>query len=204
MSGEHTKFYSLPALAFEYGGLEPIISESQLALHYEKHHKAYVDNANTILESLGEARTQGREIDYKSVLKSLSFNVGGHVLHSLFWKNINSPHEKKMIPGKIKEILKNEFGSVERFKTEFSAAALSVEGSGWAALTFCRKTRRPIIMQIEKHNVNVYPDFKILLVLDVWEHAYYLDYKNDRKKFIDSFWELVNWEEVENRIKKLE
>jgi Fe-Mn family superoxide dismutase len=200
---EHTRFYSLPALPFEYNDLEPIISQAQLSIHYEKHHKSYVDNANIILEALDEARKDKKELDYKSVLKSLSFYVGGHVLHSLFWSNLTLPHEEKIIPSKIKESIENEFGSIDRFMEEFSSAAFSVEGSGWATLAYSKLTKRPMIMQIEKHNMNIYPSCKILLVLDVWEHAYYLDYKNDRKKFIDSFWDLVNWEEVNKRFIEL-
>ncbi|MCK4891544.1 MAG: Fe-Mn family superoxide dismutase, partial [Candidatus Pacebacteria bacterium] len=87
----------------------------------------------------------------------------------------------------------------ERFQKEFTQTALSVEGSGWAALAYCKCTNRPILMQIEKHNVNVYPSFKILLVLDVWEHAYYIDYKNDREKYIEAFWKVVNWKKVNER-----
>lgn len=98
------------------------------------------------------------------------------------------------------EALDEEFGSFERFRKEFSKAAASVEGSGWAALAFCRMTRRPIIMQVEKHNTNVYPMFGILLVLDLWEHAYYLDYRNERPKFVEAFWNIVNWEEAERRL----
>jgi Fe-Mn family superoxide dismutase len=92
--------------------------------------------------------------------------------------------------------LEKEFGSFDRFKKEFTQAATSVEGSGWAALTRCAQTSRPLIMQIEKHNTNVYPTFRILMVLDVFEHAYYIDYKNDRGKFVEAFWNIVNWDEV--------
>lgn len=199
------KFYVLPELPYGYKDLEPHISEEQLKIHHDKHHQAYVDKANAILEKLDKAREEGADIDIKSTLKSLSFSIGGHLLHSLFWKNL-APADKggKGEPSKeIDEAIKKEFGSFERFKKEFSEAAKSVEGSGWAALTFCRQTKRPIIMQIEKHNVNVYPMFNIILVLDVWEHAYYLDYKNDRGKFVDAFWNIVNWKEVDKRFEEL-
>lgn len=198
---QEKKFYSLPAVPFEYNALEPVISEEQLSLHYERHHKAYVDAANKILTKLDEAKEKGLELDYKATLKSLSFNIGGHLLHSLFWGNLASPNKRneEEIGENLKLTLIEEFGSIEGFKKAFAETAVSVEGSGWAALTFCKLTRRPMLMQVEKHNVNVYPAFQIILVLDVWEHAYYLDYKNDRKSFIESFWEIVNWKEVTRR-----
>lgn len=198
---QEKKFYSLPALQFDYNALEPIISEEQLSLHYERHHKAYVDAANKILMKLDEAKEKGLELDYKAILKALSFNLGGHVLHSLFWDNLASPNKKneEEIGEKLKMALIEEYGSLEMFKKAFIETAISVEGSGWAALTFCKKTGRPLIMQVEKHNLNVYPAFQIILVLDVWEHAYYIDYKNDRKGFVESFWKIVNWKEVTRR-----
>lgn len=194
--------YILPELPYGYKDLEPYISEEQLRLHHDKHHQAYVDGANAILGKLDNARKEGTDLDIKSILKSLSFNIGGHLLHSLFWKNI-APADKGgggEPKGEIGEAIKKEFSSFERFKNEFSEAAKSVEGSGWAALTYCQQTKRPLIMQIEKHNVNVYPMFNIILVLDVWEHAYYLDYKNKRADFINAFWNIVNWDEVNKRL----
>ena len=198
------KFYVLPKLPFGYKDLEPHMSEEQLTIHHDKHHQGYVNKSNTILEKLDKARKDNTELDMKSTLKALSFNIGGHILHSLFWPNLAPTDKGGGKPGGVLgDTIDKEFGSFERFKKEFSQAAVSVEGSGWAALSFCRKTNRPIIMQIEKHNVNVYPMFKILMVLDVWEHAYYLDYKNQRAKFVDSFWNIVNWDEVNKRLEEL-
>jgi len=105
--------------------------------------------------------------------------------------------------GRIGDKIVEDFGSFERFRSEFTEAALTVEGSGWAALTYCRLTDRLIIAQIEKHNVNLYPAFQILLVVDVFEHAYYIDYKNDRRRYLENWWNLVNWDEVEKRYSKL-
>jgi Fe-Mn family superoxide dismutase len=198
------KFYVLPELAYGYGDLAPHISEEQLRLHHDKHHAAYVKGANSILEKLEKSRKEDTELDIKSALKSLSFNIGGHLLHSLFWKNMAPPGKGGGKPGGVlADALEKEFGSFERFRKEFSSAALSVEGSGWAALAFCRQTNRPLIMQVEKHNVNVYPQFRILMALDLWEHAYYLDYRNERAKFIDAFWNIVNWDEVNKRLESL-
>ncbi len=192
-------FYILPDLPYGYKDLEPHISEELLKLHHDKHHQAYVNAANTGLEKLDKAREEGSELDMKSVLKTLSFNIGGHLLHSLFWNNM-SPKGGGEPVGELGEAIKKEFGGFERFKKEFSQVAESVEGSGWAALTYCQQTKRPLIAQIEKHNVNVYPAFNIVLVLDVWEHAYYLDYKNKRGDFINAFWNVVNWEEANKRL----
>lgn len=200
---ETTKFYSLPKLPYEYKDLEPYISEEQLKIHHSKHHQAYVNGANAILEKLDKARKEDTTLDIRATLKELSFNIGGHLLHSLFWGNL-APTGKGGEPGGVfGEMVEKEFGSFERFKREFTQAAISVEGSGWAALTFCKQTNRPIIMQIEKHNTNIYPMFRILMVLDVFEHAYYLDYKNERAKFVDAFWNIVNWGEVNKRLEGL-
>jgi Fe-Mn family superoxide dismutase len=194
-------FYLLPELPYSYKVLEPYISEGQLRIHHDKHHQGYVSSANMIFEKLEKARKENSDLDIKSTLKTLSFNVGGHILHSLFWSNMAPSGEGG--GGKPKEQLAEaiiqEFVSVERFKKEFTEAANSVEGSGWAALTIDENTKRLVIMQIEKHNMNLYPNFQILMVLDVWEHAYYLDYQNLRAKFIEAFWNVVNWSEIEKR-----
>ncbi|MCL7388202.1 MAG: superoxide dismutase [Thaumarchaeota archaeon] len=198
------KFYVLPKLPYEYGALAPYMSEEQLRIHHSKHHQAYVNGANAILQRLDKARKEDAEIDIKSSLKELSWNIGGHLLHSLFWENLAPPGKGGGKPGGVLgDVIEKEFGSFERFKKEFTQAAISVEGSGWAALTYCKQTQRPIIMQIEKHNTNVYPMFRILMVLDVFEHAYYIDYKNDRAKFVEAFWNIVNWDEVNKRIEEL-
>ena len=199
---EATKFYALPKLPYEYKDLAPHMSEEQLRIHHQKHHQAYVNGANTILERLDKARKEGVDVDIKATLKELSFNIGGHLLHSLFWGNL-APTGKGgggKPSGSLADAINKEFGSFERFKKEFTGAAVSVEGSGWAALTLCKQTRRLIIMQIEKHNTNVIPTFRILMILDVFEHAYYLDYKNERAKFVDAFWNIVNWKEVNKRL----
>ncbi len=199
---EKSSLYRLPELPYKYDALSPHISEEQLKIHHQNHHQAYVTGANSILEKLEKARRENAELDIKSTLKTLSFHIGGHLLHSLFWPNMAPAGEGGGKPGgPLADALEKEFRSLERFKKEFSEAAVSVEGSGWAALSWCKQTDRPMIMQIEKHNNNVYPMFRILMVLDVWEHAYYLDYKNLRAKFVDAFWNLVNWDEVDRRLK---
>jgi Fe-Mn family superoxide dismutase len=195
------KGYTLPHLPYGYKALAPYISEDQLTLHHQKHHQAYVTGANAILEKLDKARRDNADLDMKALLKELSFHLGGFRLHNLFWENLAPAGVGGGgIPkGELSDAMNAEFGTFDRFKKEFTQAASSVEGSGWAALTYCMNTRRLMIMQVEKHNVNIIPGYRILMVLDVWEHAYYLDYKNDRAKFIDAFWHLVNWDEVQAR-----
>lgn len=201
MSTETAALYCLPQLAYEHDELAPYMSEVQLRVHHEKHHPAYINGANAILQRLERARKENIDLDIKSTLKELSFNVGGHYLHSLFWGNLAPANRAGGEPsGILRDAIEEEFESFERFKKEFTQAAVSVEGSGWAALTFCWETNRPMIMQIEKHNTNIYPTFRILMVLDVFEHAYYIDYKNDRAKYVEAFWNIVNWNEVSKRL----
>ena len=198
---EKIKSFSLPKLPYDYNALAPYISEQQLKLHHDKHHQGYVNGANAAFEKLDKARSENAEIDMKATLKELSFNVGGHILHSIFWENMAPAGKGGGKPGgAVADMIDMGFGSFERFKKEFTTAATSVEGSGWAALAVHPCIGRPLIMQIEKHNVNIYPTFKILMVLDVWEHAYYLDYKNERAKFVEAFWNIVNWDRVNKNL----
>jgi len=193
------KMYQLPDLPYDYKDLEPYISEEQLKIHHDKHHQAYVDGANAILKKFDNRDSE--EFDVKAISKELTFHVGGYVLHKFFWENMGPSNKCGGEPtGTIAEYIEKDFGSFERFKKEFSQAAVGVEGSGWAVLTLCRMTNRIFIMQVEKHNVNLIPGFRIMLVLDVWEHAYYLDYKNKRPDYVEEFWNLVNWDEVNRKM----
>jgi superoxide dismutase, Fe-Mn family len=201
---ETNNAYVLPKLPYAYNGLEPYISEQQLTIHHDKHHLTYVNGANAAFKKLEEARKSKAEIDVKAMLKELSFNIGGHQLHSIFWPTM-APSGKGgggEPTGKLADAINKEFGSFSQFKAEFSKAAATTEGSGWAALAIDVKTKQLAIMQIEKHNVNVYTGFYIVMVLDVWEHAYYLDYKNERPKFVEAFWNIVNWERINKRFEE--
>ncbi len=198
------KFYELPNLPYGYKDLEPYISEEQLKIHHQRHHQAYVDGANSLLKKLDEARSKDTDVDYKAVAKEFSFHVGGYVLHRLFWENMAPPEKAADEPeDKLADYIIKDFGSFERFKKEFSQTAVSVEGSGWAVLTYCPITDRLFMMQIEKHNVNLVPRCTTLLVLDVWEHAYYIDYKNLRPDYVNAFWNIINWDEVNRRFEDL-
>ena len=194
----------MPKLPYDYADLEPYMSKEQLTIHHDKHHQAYVTGANNILQKLDKARKENVDLDVKSTLKELSFNIGGHVLHSLYWANMAPAGKGGGRPGgTLGDVIEKEFSGFDRFKKEFTQAATSVEGSGWAALAYCMQTKRPIVMQIEKHNTNVYPTFRILMIIDVFEHAYYIDYKNDRAKFVEAFWNIVNWNEINKRLENM-
>ena len=206
---EKIKSFTLPKLPYDYNALAPYISEEQLKLHHDKHHAKYVNDANKLLTSIDEAMKTEATLDYwisfgyvKALAKELAFNVGGHILHTTFWENMAPPGKGGggAPTGAVADLINANFGSFDAFKKMFSAAAVSTEGSGWAALAMHPCIARPFIMQIEKHNVNVFPDFQILMALDVWEHAYYVDYKNDRAKFVEAFWNLVNWDKVNKNL----
>lgn len=199
---EHKK-YVLPKLPYEYDALAPIISEEQLKIHHAKHHQAYVNGSNAIFEKLEKAAKEGVNYDVKATLKELSFNLAGHKLHSLFWENL-MPKTKalKQPMDKVGEAIDLCFGSFEKFQEAFTKAALSVEGSGWAALVYDKESDQLLVMQIEKHNLNLYPMTWIVLIIDVFEHAYYLDYKNDRAKFVEMFWSIIDWDAVEKRYER--
>lgn len=203
---ETSMLCELPALEYDYRDLAPYMSEEQLRSHYGKHHKSQVNDANGILQKLGMARETSPDttIDFQSTLKDLSFNIGGHLLHSLFWGNLAPEGKGGTKPsGRLADVLTKEFGSVEGFKKEFTRAAIGNEGPGWVALTYSRQTAQPAIMKIEKHNIKVCPMHSILMVADVFEHAYQIDYKNDRAKFVDAFFHLVNWDAVNKRLERI-
>jgi Fe-Mn family superoxide dismutase len=194
------KFYVLPPLPYGYKDLEPYVSEQTLRVHHDTLHQKYVNNANHDLEKLDAARRDNTDPDMKALLKDLAFNAGGHILHTLLWENMTPKGAAPDSPyGELASAIEGEFGCFARFKREFAGAAFSVEGSGWAALSWDTLTRRLLIMQIEKHDVNIYPSFRVLMVLDAWEHAYYLDHKSDRAGYIDAFWNVCNWERVGDR-----
>lgn len=197
-------YYSLPELNYKYSGLEPFMSLEQLSLHHQKHHQAYVDGANALIDKLSQFKRGEADLDARSVARELSFHISGHRLHSLFWENLAPSTKAIDAPKKeLASAIRKSFGKFEKFKSLFAKTAVSCEGSGWAALVYEKEADRLYITQIEKHNLNLIPETGILLVLDVWEHAYYLDCKNDRAKYIENFWKIVNWDEVLKRFNKL-
>ncbi|MBI2934841.1 MAG: superoxide dismutase [Chloroflexi bacterium] len=202
---EKSTMLQLPDLPYGYKDLSPFMSEEQLRIHHTKHHQAYVNGANALLEQLDKSRRDGSELNFRCLSKELTFNLGGNTLHSIFWRNLAPPNRGGGgRPGNLlgKTIDRN-FGSFDRFKKEFTMTANSCEGSGWAAVTYCETTKGVGICQIEKHNVNLAPNEPVIMALDMWEHAFYLDYKNDKGKYIDAFWNIVNWDTVNRSLQAL-
>ncbi len=199
------KKYELPQLPYGYNALEPHISEEIMKLHHDKHHAGYVNGANAALEKLEKARNGEIQIDMKAVLRDYSFNFGGHILHSVFWPNMAPPGKGGGTPGgKIADEINKSFGSFDKFKAQFSDAAKTVEGSGWALLLYDSQIDQLVLTQVEKQNFMHLPELKILLGVDVWEHAYYLQYKNDRGKYVESWWNVIDWDDVDKRFSSAE
>ncbi len=193
------KKLELPPLPYSYDALEPVISRKIMELHHDKHHAAYVKGANAALEKLEKARKGEMEINVREVLRDLSFNLNGHILHSIFWNNMRPPQENNRPGGEIEDLIVKNFGSFEAFQQEFSKAAASVEGVGWAILAKDEENNLYVV-QIEKHNLMHIAGLKPILVIDVWEHAYYLDYLNKRAEYVNNWWQVVNWDDVEKRL----
>jgi Fe-Mn family superoxide dismutase len=188
--------YTQSPLPYAYNALEPVISAQIMELHFSKHHAAYVAGANTALEKLEKARAGEIEIDVKAVLRDLSFHANGHMLHELFWQIMQPVTENNMPSGEIAAAITASFGSFEALKKQFAQVAKTVEGSGWAVM-YATPTHELLLMTVEKHNLNHLPGYKPVLALDVWEHAYYLDYKNDRATYVDKWFDLINWNKVQ-------
>lgn len=191
--------YTLPELAYDYSALEPSISGTIMELHHSKHHQAYVTGANTALAQLAEARDSDNLANVNKLEKDLAFNLGGHVNHSIFWTNL-SPDGGDKPTGELASAIDDHFGSFDKFRAHFTATALGVQGSGWAVLAWDSIGQRPIIVQFFDQQGNVPAGIVPLLMLDVWEHAYYLDYKNVRADYVKAFWDIVNWENVQQRL----
>jgi len=188
-------------LPYSYDALEPVISKSIMQLHHDKHEAAYVNKANEAIEKLEKSRAGELEIDVKAVMRDFSFNYNGAVLHKLFWANMRTAKENNQPDEQLRALIEENFLSVKAFENEFSAASVGVEGSGWAVL-WKDMDNNLSIGQLEKHNLLALNGNIPILVLDVWEHAYYLDYLNDRASYVTKWWQVVNWEDVNKRVWK--
>jgi Fe-Mn family superoxide dismutase len=190
--------YTLPELTYDFGALEPHLSARILELHHGKHHAAYVKGANTALERLEEARAKADFTALPALERALAFNVSGHVLHSLFWKNL-APKAGGRPEGALLAAIERDLGGFDAFKRQLTEAASTIMGSGWAALGWEPGARRLLITQIYDHQANVVQGSAPLLVLDAWEHAYYLQYENRKTDFFEAVWNLWSWADVSRR-----
>jgi Fe-Mn family superoxide dismutase len=193
--------YSLPDLPYDYAALEPHYQAENLQIHHDKHHAAYVTGANTTVEKLEEARAKEDFGGLVGLEKTLAFNVSGHVLHSMFWKNL-SPDGGDRPTGELAAAIDEHFGSFEAFQGQLGQAAVLVQGSGWGALAWEPLGKRLVVEQVYDHQANLAHGGVPLLVFDVWEHAYYLQYRNVRADFVKALWNIVNWADVSERFTK--
>ncbi len=190
--------YTLPDLEYDYGALEPHLAGRILELHHGKHHAAYVAGANTVLERLAEARSSGDFGAINQLEKNLAFHLSGHVMHSIFWRNL-SPDGGGRPEGELAAAIDEHLGAFDAFRAQLTEAAMNVQGSGWAALSWEPLGGRLIVEQVYDHQGNVGQGGPPLLVLDMWEHAFYLQYENRKGEWVDAFWELVDWDDVAKR-----
>ncbi|HUT36905.1 MAG TPA: superoxide dismutase [Planctomycetota bacterium] len=190
--------YELPKLPYGYDALAPALEEKILRLHHDKHHAGYVKGLNATLAALAKAREAGDLASISGLSRALAFHGSGHVLHALYWDSMR-PGAATPPEGALKAALERDFGSTEKFLAHFAAAAKAVEGSGWAILVHEPLGKRLMILQVLNHqNLTVWGAAP-LLVCDVWEHAYYLQYANDRGAYVDAFCKIVDWPGVAKR-----
>ncbi|MGN5732491.1 superoxide dismutase [Arthrobacter psychrochitiniphilus] len=190
--------YTLPELSYDYAALEPNISARIMELHHSKHHAAYVAGANQALEQLAEARESNNFANINRFSKDLAFHLGGHTNHSIFWNNL-SPEGGDKPEGEVAAAIDDAFGSFDAFRAHFTAAAMGIQGSGWALLSFEGLGGNMIIEQLFDQQGNIPVATTPLLMLDMWEHAFYLDYVNVKADYVKAFWNIVNWADVAKR-----
>ena len=191
--------YTLPDLDYDYGALEPHISAEIMELHHSKHHATYVKGANTALEKMAEARESEDFATIGKLSKDLAFNLGGHINHSIFLKNM-SPDGGGEPEGDLNAGLEEYFGSFQAFKKQFTEVANSIQGSGWAMLVWDTLGKRMNIAQLYDQQGNLPTNQISLLQLDMWEHAFYLQYKNVKADYAEAWWNVVNWADVAERL----
>ena len=195
--------YTLPELPYDYSALEPHISGKIMELHHDKHHNTYVNGANSALEKLEAAREADDLAAINQFSKDLAFNLGGHTNHSVFWTNMG-PDGGGEPEGELAAAIAENFGSFAAFKKHFSAAATGLQGSGWAVLAWDSISSRLVIFQLFDQQGNVPVGITPLLMLDMWEHAFYLDYQNVKADYVKAWWNVVNWENVAARFDNAE
>ena len=190
--------YTLPELDYDYAALEPHISARIMELHHSKHHKAYVDGANAAVTKLEELRESGDYAALNGVEKNLAFHLGGHTNHSVFWKNM-SPDGGGQPEGEVAAAITEYFGGFEKFQAHFNANANAIQGSGWSILAWDTIAERPHIMQLFDQQGNIPVGQIPLLQLDMWEHAFYLQYENVKADYVKAWWNIVSWADAAAR-----
>lgn len=199
-----TPLYQLPALSYDFSALEPIISTEIMKLHYEKHHQTYVNNLNQALEKYAEAEQKQDLQTMTSLLQAIKFNGGGHINHSIFWTNLAPQNQEGGTPptGELAHAINQQFGSLQNLIDQMTAKAIGVQGSGWAWLGYNKTPNRLEITTCENQDPLSTKGLIPLLGIDVWEHSYYLQYKNVRADYVKAIWKVVNWKNVEERYQK--
>lgn len=192
------KEYVLAPLPYDYNALEPVIDERTLRLHHDKHHASYVKGANTAMQKLAEARSQGDFEHVRALERDLAFNGSGVILHDLYWNSMR-PAGGPAPQGELAEHIKRDFGSVDAFKAQFAEAGKSVTGSGWSLLGLEPALNKLMVLQVQTHEHQTIWGVQPLLVMDVWEHAYYLQYQNNRGDYVQKWADLIDWEKAAAR-----
>lgn len=196
--------YTLPELPYPLNALEPVISTEIMTLHYNKHHATYVANLNKALEQLAEAESKEDISSQIALQKAIKFNGGGHINHSIFWTNL-APVGKGgggVPEGELAKAIDKDFGSTDKFIEKMSAAAVAIQGSGWAWLGYNKANGHLEITTCDNQDPLAIKGFIPLLGIDVWEHAYYLQYKNVRAEYVKAIWGIINWKNVAERYSK--
>ncbi|GAB2473257.1 superoxide dismutase [Promicromonospora xylanilytica] len=191
--------YTLPDLPYDYAALEPHISGRIMELHHDKHHATYVAGANAALDALAAARENNDLAAVNLHEKNLAFNLGGHINHTVFWHNL-SPDGGGEPDGELAAAIADQFGGFAAFKDHFAAVATGIQGSGWAVLGWDSIGERLLVFQLFDQQANVPLGITPLLMLDMWEHAFYLDYLNVKADYVKAFWNLANWSDVAGRL----
>eukprot|EP00980_Cylindrotheca_fusiformis_P010096 scaffold2243_cov122-Cylindrotheca_fusiformis.AAC.12 len=192
--------HTLPDLAYDYNALEPAISAETMTLHHSKHHNTYVTNLNATIEKIDSAMIAGDVSATIALQGALKFNGGGHINHTLFWENL-CPDSKYKGDGVLAEAINERFGSLDKVKAELGASTIAVQGSGWGWLGFNPKTGKIDIATLPNQDpLEASTGLKPLLGIDVWEHAYYVDYRNVRPDYVNAIWDIINWDVVESRL----
>ena len=190
--------YTLPDLDYDYGALDPHIAGQIMELHHSKHHAAYVAGANTALEKMAEARDSDNFASIAGLEKALAFNLGGHTNHSIFWTNM-SPEGGDKPTGELAAAIDEHFGSFDKFRAHFTNNAMTIMGSGWSILAYDTIGKKLVIVQLYDQQGNVPVGLIPLLMLDMWEHAFYLQYKNVKADYVSAWWNVVDWGNVQER-----